>query len=176
MQDFSNTGLNKLDRIFRDKVAPKVVQSLMKYYGISVEVFKVKNKTVPLSNSPKSQSTFNMISREVYQNSSLLQEDDNKYEYGIIDENPEDYLNGLDSIGIKRVLITTIEFQQFNGIIAGSEQQYNMYCLDYIFNMNDIIEMKTIEGISKRYKISEIHSIGDTTNILKRYVIISIVV
>lgn len=168
-------GLYKLEQSFRDKIAPRIVSTLMKVYGQYVDVFKVRNKEIPNLPSSSAQGIVNKFSRDVYQNFSLSQEDANSYQYPPIDNNQEDYLNDLDKIGTKKVLITDIEFQQFNGIIAGSEREYNMYCLDHDFNVNDIVELKSIEGVEKRYKVSGVNFIGDTTNVLKRYIIISVV-
>jgi hypothetical protein len=64
----------------------------------------------------------------------------------------------------------------FNGLIGGGVEEYNMYCLEYDFDVNTVIQFKTKEGVTKRYKIKEISSLGDTVNVLKRYIIISIVV
>lgn len=172
MVDEENTGLNKLERSFRYKIAPKIVYSLMKYYGINVDVYKVINKKID-SITPNSQVLGNKFSRDFYQNESLLQE--GHHSRPVIDENAEDYLNNLDKVATKKVLITTITFEQWSGFVSGGETEYNMYCIDYDFMVNDIVEFKTKDGVAKRYKIKEIHSIGDTTNIIKRYIIISIV-
>jgi hydroxypyruvate isomerase len=82
-------GLNTLEKVFKDRVAPLTVKTLIKYYGIDVEIYNIKNKI--LNNTfISSQSQNNKISSEVYQNNSLLQTD--QYKYNSIDHNHDDYI------------------------------------------------------------------------------------
>jgi len=168
----SEYGLKKLERIYQKKVVPNTIKVLMKVYGVQVGIYKIKNKKT--TKSVQKPQVSNKFSREIYQNNSMLANEVD--EYDVIDANTNDYLNNLDKIDSQYVLLTTQTFQQYNGLIAGLTEEMNMYCLTYDFTINDIIEVLTKEGISKRYKVISIESIGDTTVVLKKYIVISIVV
>lgn len=166
-------GLKKLERIYQKKIAPNTVRVLMSVFGVEANIFRVKNKRLKNTIASKAQLN-NKYSREVYQNNSLLA--NNTDEYSIIDSNESDYLNDLDKIATEYVLLTTQTFENFNGFIAGLDQEMNMYCLTFDFKANDIIEISTKEGIRKRYKIRDIQAIGDTTTVLKRFIVISLAI
>lgn len=167
----SEYGLTKLERIYQQKIAPATVKVLMKVYGVKVDIYRIKNKKSSRSLSSISQSS-NKYSREVYQNSSLLANEIDQY--SIIDSNETDYLDNLDVVESKYVLLTTQTFESFNGFVAGLSEEMNMYCLSYDFMPNDVIQVTTKEGISKRYKVLRVEAIGDTVVVLKRYIVISL--
>lgn len=166
----SEYGIEKIERIYKNKIAPKTIQILTKVYGVKTDIYRVKNKRIQNQVRTEVQSN-NKFSNEIYQTSSLLASNDN---LSIIDDNEKDYLNSLDKIHTTYVLITSLTFEQFSGFISGSSEDFNVYCLDFDLHQNDILEYSTKEGIKSRLKIKEIESIGKNVVILKKYVCTSL--
>lgn len=166
-------GLKKLERIYQTKVVPGTIRTLMKVFGVEVDIYRVKNKKIKNTIVPAKR--LNKFSRDVYQNNGILALGVDETEE-IIDTNQNDYINNSDKISTQYVLITTQTFEDFNGIIAGLNDAANLYCLTFDFHKNDIVEVKTEEGIKKRYKITDIMAIGDTKVLMKKYIITSLAI